>query len=176
VNHAQWEGGTPLHDAARQGNVELVRFFVSHGANVNARSTHGAKGVTPAEDARDFGHTKLAAMLDKLAAAAATKNSSSNSSSVAVAVVTTDWAGEDLWYKCRGCHGMDGKGNTKVGVEHNIPDLTSPAWQSKTTDEEIRKVITNGSDKEPKMKAFGDMYSRKEIENLIAHIRSMKAK
>ena len=35
------DGFTPLHFAAFQGNLELVRFLVKHGADVNARNEQG---------------------------------------------------------------------------------------------------------------------------------------
>jgi cytohesin len=106
VNHPQWEGGRALHDAVWQGNVELVRFFLSHGAKADVRDrrgetplhdaarqgnvemvqfllSHGAdvnartvRGETPATWARKYGHPELAAMLEKLAAAEPDKSDS----------------------------------------------------------------------------------------------------
>ncbi len=43
-----------------------VRFFLSHGANVNVRTI---RGETPVTLARGQGHTELVAMLEKLAGA-----------------------------------------------------------------------------------------------------------
>ncbi len=106
VNHPQWEGGRALHDAVWQGNVELVRFFLSHGAKADVRDrrgetplheaartgnvemvqsllSHGAdvnartvRGETPVIWARKYGHPELAAMLEKLAAAEPDKSDS----------------------------------------------------------------------------------------------------
>ena len=87
-----------------------------------------------------------------------------------------DWPAEDLWYKCKACHGIDGKGKTKIGVKEKIPDLTSPTWQAQKSDEQITKVINDGSEKNPKMKAFKDFFSQAEIDSLVPYIRSMKAK
>jgi cytochrome c553 len=86
-----------------------------------------------------------------------------------------DWPAEDLWYKCKACHGIDGKGKTKFGKKEKIPDLTSPTWQSQTSDEQIRKVINDGSEKNPKMKPFKEYYSQTEIDSLVPYIRSLKA-
>jgi cytochrome c553 len=95
---------------------------------------------------------------------------------IAGAALAADWPAEDLWYKCKGCHGMDGKANTKVGVKEKIPDLASPKWQNETSDEAIRKVIANGSEKNPKMKAYKDIFSSTEIASLIPYIRTLREK
>jgi mono/diheme cytochrome c family protein len=90
-------------------------------------------------------------------------------------VDAADWPAEDLWYKCKGCHGMDGKANTKIGVKEKIPDLTSPTWQAQMSDEQIRIVISDGSDQNSKMKAYKEIFSQAEIDSLIPYIRGMKA-
>src|SRR5260221_11010811 len=82
--------------------------------------------------------------------------------------LAADWPAEDLWYKCKGCHGMDGKANTKVGVKEKIPDLSSPKWQTENGDEAIQKVIANGSEKNPKMKPYKEIF--------IPNIRNLKEK
>lgn len=85
-----------------------------------------------------------------------------------------DWPPEDLWYKCRGCHGMDGKANTAIGVKQKIPDFTSPKWQEQRTDEDIRKVIAEGSKKKgSKMKPFKNVFTPAEIDSLIPYIRKL---
>ncbi len=95
---------------------------------------------------------------------------------IAGAALAADWPAEDLWYKCKGCHGMDGKANTKVGVKEKIPDLSSPKWQIENSDETITKVIANGSEKNPKMKAYKEIFSPTEIASLIPYIRNLKDK
>lgn len=65
VNHPQWEGFTVLHDAARQGDVELARFFLEHGAKADVKTI---RGETPSAAAKTHGHPKLAAMLEQAAA------------------------------------------------------------------------------------------------------------
>ena len=87
-----------------------------------------------------------------------------------------DWPAEDLWYKCKGCHGMDGKANTKVGVKEKIPDLTTLNWQAKMTDEAILKVISDGSPKNAKMKAYKEIFTPTEIASLIPYIRNLPEK
>ncbi len=71
VKHPQWEGFTVLHDAARQGDLELVRFFVRHGADVNARTI---RGDTPIGEARSHGHPEIATALEALAAGPSKKS------------------------------------------------------------------------------------------------------
>ena len=96
--------------------------------------------------------------------------------SFAGAAGAADWPAEDLWYKCKGCHGMDGKANTKVGVKEKIPDLSSVKWQAETTDEVILKVITHGSEKNQKMKAYKEIFTATEIASLIPYIRNLREK
>jgi mono/diheme cytochrome c family protein len=87
-----------------------------------------------------------------------------------------DWPAEDLWYKCKGCHGLDGKANTAIGVKQKIPDLTSAESQARRTDAEIKKIITDRSEKKgSKMKAYKDLFSPAEIDSLIPYIRNLKA-
>ena len=111
--------------------------------------------------------------------------------------LAADSPAEDLWLKCRGCHGMDGKANTKVGMKEKIPDLTSAEWQTKMTDEAIRKVIADGPEKNPKMKvavrirpsgnaykeifrpsghAYKEIFTSNEIASLIPYIRNFRDK
>lgn len=87
-----------------------------------------------------------------------------------------DWPAEDLWYKCKGCHGMDGKANTKVGVKEKIPDLSNPEWQVKMTDQAILQIISNGSQRNPKMKAYKEIFTATEIASLVPYIRALKEK
>jgi prolyl 4-hydroxylase len=38
-------GWTPMHEGARGGHTEIVRFLHKHGADVNARTSNGAGGT-----------------------------------------------------------------------------------------------------------------------------------
>jgi ankyrin repeat protein len=64
VNRPNRDDGdmTPLHYAAREGDVELVELLLEHGADRSAREKHH-NGI-PAGWARHFGHPELA---DRLA-------------------------------------------------------------------------------------------------------------
>ena len=76
-------------------------------------------------------------------------------------------------HHCKGCHGPDGKANTRIGHKVKIPDFTSPAFQQKVTDAQLKEVITNGSKKNRKMKAFKDKLSAEEIDAVVHYIRQL---
>jgi cytochrome c6 len=79
---------------------------------------------------------------------------------------------------CTKCHGEDGKGQTKPGRKLNVKDYTDPAVQAKMTDEEIVKAIVEGFTDEKgkeRMKAYKDVLTAEEIEELRVYIRKFKA-
>ena len=79
----------------------------------------------------------------------------------------------DLWgSKCKSCHGPDGKGKPP-----KTEDMTTPAWQKRFTDAQIRKTITDGFERDKdgtpqKMKAFKD-FTPAQLDGLVAHVRSL---
>jgi cytochrome c6 len=94
---------------------------------------------------------------------------------LAPAMALADEAPE-LWKaKCKGCHGEDGKAQTKIGQKEKVADLTTSEWQAKHSDQDIRTVITEGSKDNKKMKPFKDKLSTEEIDALIKYVRGMKA-
>jgi ankyrin repeat protein len=38
-------GWRPIHEAARSGEIEVLKFLVEHGADVNERTNEGAGGT-----------------------------------------------------------------------------------------------------------------------------------
>jgi cytochrome c6 len=76
--------------------------------------------------------------------------------------------------KCKGCHGEDGKAQTKVGKKEKMADISTAEWQSKHSDEDIRTVISDGSKDNAKMKPFKDKLSAEEIASLVKYIRTLK--
>ena len=89
-----------------------------------------------------------------------------------------DDSAEDVWAaKCKGCHGPDGKAKTKIGLKEKIDDMTTAKWQGEFSDADIKKIITDGSDKKgSKMKPFKEKLTAGEIDSLIPYIRAMKGK
>ena len=90
-----------------------------------------------------------------------------------VALAADATAGADVYNKtCKGCHGADGATpNEKLSqmLGAKIPVLASPEIQAKS-DDDIRKVITEGKGKMPAQKAVtGD-----SIDNVIAYLRTLK--
>jgi mono/diheme cytochrome c family protein len=81
----------------------------------------------------------------------------------------------DLWKaKCKGCHGEDGKAKTKMGQKEKIDDFTNADWQKRHSDADIKRVIRDGSEKNQKMKAFGEKLTDQEIDALVKYIRTLK--
>ncbi|KAI9432179.1 ankyrin repeat-containing domain protein [Lactarius indigo] len=62
VNARDWGGRVPLHDAANNGRLEVVRLLLKHGGNVNAR---GNNGSTPLDEAEMWGHTEIVELLSE---------------------------------------------------------------------------------------------------------------
>jgi len=75
--------------------------------------------------------------------------------------------------KCVVCHGADGSGNTKMGMQLKAADLRSDDVQ-KLTDEQLTDVVTNG--KNGKMPAWGEILKPEQIKGLIVYVRSLASK
>ncbi len=78
---------------------------------------------------------------------------------------------------CAKCHGVDGKGKTKMGEKLGVKDYTDAKVQEDMKDEEMTKAIKEGikekgTDK-TRMKAFSDL-SDSDVKALVAYIRSFK--
>jgi mono/diheme cytochrome c family protein len=75
--------------------------------------------------------------------------------------------------KCASCHGADGKGDTEQGKKANVADMTAKAWQSAHPDDEMAKIIKEGSKKNDK---HGDMDAydlpAEDIAKLVAMVRT----
>jgi cytochrome c6 len=80
--------------------------------------------------------------------------------------------------KCSVCHGVDGKGETKMGKKFHAPDFTGDKWQKETTDKEIQKAIEDGIVEEGKRKmpAWKGKLTPEQITALGQYARAFKAK
>jgi mono/diheme cytochrome c family protein len=81
--------------------------------------------------------------------------------------------------KCASCHGADGKGDTEQAKKMGgIADMTSPAWQKKFTDEQIKAAIANGvsetrDGKKKEMDAYKSKLPASQIDALAAWVRAL---
>jgi mono/diheme cytochrome c family protein len=76
---------------------------------------------------------------------------------------------------CAKCHGVEGKGDTKMGVKLGCKDLSDPKVQDVLEEDAAIKAIKEGvkdGDK-TKMKAFDDI-SDAEAKAVVAYIRTLK--
>jgi cytochrome c553 len=83
------------------------------------------------------------------------------------------------WEKqCAKCHGMDGKGQTKMGKQSGAKDYTDPKVQAEFTDEQGFKAVKEGFKVNGKeaMKPSGDKLTDAEIKELVAYARTFAKK
>ena len=69
--------------------------------------------------------------------------------------------------QCAGCHGPDAKGQTAVGKNLKVPDLTSAAAQH-LTDSQLFDDIAKGKGKMP---AYENNLGHDRIQELVAYLR-----
>jgi cbb3-type cytochrome c oxidase subunit III len=82
--------------------------------------------------------------------------------------------GAAVWQKeCKKCHGEDGKGKTKMGEKHKIPDLTAAEWQGGHDKAKVVSIVTDGK-ADTKMKAFKDQLSAEDIEAVATYVKALK--
>jgi cytochrome c6 len=78
----------------------------------------------------------------------------------------------DYKAKCAMCHGADGKGQTPMGKNLKLKDLSSSDVQN-LHDSDLKTLLENGKGKMPPEK--GKM-SDKQIEDVIQYVRTLKGK
>jgi len=82
--------------------------------------------------------------------------------------------GEGLYNKsCSTCHGVDGKGQTKIGQKLGAKDLS----QSKLTDADIEKQVREGrtgDDGKIKMPSFKDAFTPEEVKALTVYVKAFR--
>ena len=85
-------------------------------------------------------------------------------------------ARENFKKHCVDCHGADGRSQTRLGRKSGAKDLTDGKTMSKLSDADVFKTIKFGRKNnkgEEKMDAFGDGLSDKEINELVAFVRTL---
>lgn len=98
---------------------------------------------------------------------------------MAFAVVVTASAGDakETWEKsCAKCHGVDGKGQTKMGQKLGVRDYTDAKVQAELKDDVALKAIKEGlKDKDDKtLMKPAEGLSDDEIKALVAYVRTFK--
>lgn len=74
---------------------------------------------------------------------------------------------------CARCHGPDGRGDPIQKERLGVPDMTTPDWQQKHSDEDIRNTIIDGS-KSKKMPGFNDFFADDQIRAITAYVRGLR--
>lgn len=78
--------------------------------------------------------------------------------------------------KCASCHAADGTGNTPVGKKMNVPDLTTPELQKKSS-EELAKMIAEGGEKKLATHQFAKRgLTPEQIDQLVEFVRGLGKK
>ncbi len=92
------------------------------------------------------------------------------------AAVKAAEAKENYEKHCSKCHGVEGKGDTKMGKKLEVVDYTDPKVQEKMKDEEMVKTIKEGKKDGDKvrMKPYADALTEPEIKALVAYVRAFK--
>src|SRR6185295_16457338 len=89
---------------------------------------------------------------------------------LASAGLAADAGGKALYEKsCAGCHGADGKGNEKMATVLGVKELSIVGKDTaKKTDEQLLKIIAEGSGKMPASKL-----SKDEQKQTLGYARSL---
>lgn len=72
---------------------------------------------------------------------------------------------------CARCHGADGRGQTTLGKTLDAPNIADANWQKRHNDKKIAAKIVRGGGGMP---AFAKKLSAKDINSLVAYVRSLK--
>lgn len=82
---------------------------------------------------------------------------------------------------CASCHGPAGKGDgpAAAALRPRPADFTRPEWQASVDDDYLRKIIREGGPsvgKSPLMTPFGRAINDRQLEDIIAYLRSLDGK
>src|SRR3954463_11015628 len=94
-----------------------------------------------------------------------------SSGSILAADVKANWEKH-----CAKCHGVDGRGQTKMGRQSGAKDYTDPKVQAEMDDAKAITRIKEGlkENGKEKMKPYAEKFSEDEMKALVAHMRSFK--
>jgi cytochrome c553 len=83
---------------------------------------------------------------------------------------------KELWEKnCTKCHGVDGKGETKLGKKSEVRDMTDAKWQADLKDDKAFKSIKEGIKEGDKIRMKpAEGVTDDEIKALVAYTRAFK--
>ena len=81
-----------------------------------------------------------------------------------------DSGGDTFKAKCAPCHGATGAGDTTMGKNMKLRDMSSADVQ-KQSDEELTTIISAGKGKMP---AYGTKLSKEQIADVVKFIRTLK--
>ena len=93
------------------------------------------------------------------------------------AVAAPDKKTERLWKaKCASCHGMDGKAQTDKGKEMKVRDMTTPQYQKRLSDADLRKSMVEGINRtengvKQEMDSYEDSLSPEQMDALGRYVR-----
>ena len=62
LNEADYDGRTPIHLAASEGHLNVIKFFIAGGYNLTPLDRWGG---SPLDDAVNHGHTDVVSLLKK---------------------------------------------------------------------------------------------------------------
>lgn len=84
--------------------------------------------------------------------------------------VFADGGADTFKAKCAACHGPDGSGNTTMGKNLKLRDLSSADVQ-KQSDDELTTIITKGKGKMP---SYDGKLTKDQVSDVVKYIRSLK--
>lgn len=96
----------------------------------------------------------------------------------AAAVVAADSDAGAAGYKrfCAGCHGPDGKGQTKLGIKMGARDYTDAKVKASVKDEDMIKAVKEGFSKDGKvvMHPIGEKMDDAQITAVVQYMKALK--
>ncbi|RYG74122.1 c-type cytochrome [bacterium] len=118
----------------------------------------------------------LAGLASAASLAACARRASPSGGDASAEAEATAYARQVFGLRCAACHGARGAGETaRTGVP--MPDFRDAAWQARTTDEAIERIVVEGGAKvgrSPVMPPNPDLATQPEVVRALrAHIRKL---